>query len=87
MHKPEEELKSALAEAASKVRLNGLYSHYKNPDKLYRVINLALTEADDEVCVIYEAQYGRKLVFVRPLASWLEKVEIDGTEVPRFKPV
>lgn len=41
-------------------------------------------EADDSICVIYEAQYRDNIVFVRPLKSWLEKVEWNNKKVDRF---
>jgi hypothetical protein len=39
------------------------------------IIGLAITEADNSIYIIYQAQYGERLTFVRPLASWLETVE------------
>lgn len=36
------------------------------------------------ICVIYEAQYGEKLAFVRPLKSWLQKVEWQGQIIDRL---
>jgi hypothetical protein len=84
MHHSEEELQQLLISAASQVVEGGLYYHYKHPDKLYKVLKLAITEADNLPCVIYEAQYGSRIVFVRPLTSWLEKAQVDGTSVDRF---
>jgi len=84
MHKDQAVILKELEEASKQVQVNGLYYHYKNPDLKYKAINLAITEADDEVCVIYQAQYGAKLIFVRPLASWLEKVEWENKKLDRF---
>jgi hypothetical protein len=84
MHKPANTLTNALTEAATKVNVGGFYTHYKSPDKTYKVIKLAVTEWDDQICVIYEAQYGDKLTFVRPLNSWLDKVEWQAKLVDRF---
>lgn len=47
-------------------------------------MGLGFLEATDELCVIYQAQYGEKLTFLRPLTIWLEKVEWEGKTVPRF---
>jgi len=84
MHKSHKTLLKELEEAASVVPIGSLYYHYKNPQLYYKVINLAITEADDTICVIYEAQYDDNLVFVRPLKSWLDKVEWNGTTTDRF---
>lgn len=84
MHKSSEILLDELRAAAAKVKVGGLYYHYKNPDLNYKVLRLAIVEADDSICVIYEAQYGEKLVFVRPLDSWLNTMEWQGQRVARF---
>jgi len=84
MHKPQQDLVRELKDAASKVQVGGLYSHYKNPELQYKVLRLAVMEADDTICVIYEAQYDKELVFVRPLNSWLEKVEWQNQVIDRF---
>jgi hypothetical protein len=84
MHKPQDELRKELGEAAQKVRVGGFYYHYKNPHESYKVLHVAITEWDDQMCVIYEAQYGERLIFVRPLSSWLDHVEWHGQTVPRF---
>lgn len=83
-HPPEEETLKLLAEAGKKVIVDSIYFHYKNPQNTYRVLHLALQEATDKVCVIYQAQYGSKLIFVRDLDSWLESVIIDDQTVSRF---
>ncbi len=84
MHEAQNVLSDKLKRAATEVRIGGIYSHYKRPTETYRVVNLAVTESDDEVCVVYEAQYGERLMFVRPLTSWLDTVERDGVPVDRF---
>ncbi|MHB1864890.1 MAG: DUF1653 domain-containing protein [Candidatus Saccharimonadales bacterium] len=84
MHRPQEELIKELAKAYQQVNVGGLYYHYKNHKNLYKVLTLAVIEANDSISVIYEAQYGYKIVFVRPLKSWLEKVQWKGKIVDRF---
>jgi hypothetical protein len=84
MHKDRELLLKELEEAANKVNVGGLYYHYKNPIQSYKVLNLALIEEDDSICVIYEAQYDDKLVFVRPLKGWLDKVNWQNKTLDRF---
>ncbi len=70
--------------AGQKVKVGGLYCHYKNPDQAYKVIHLAVTEWNDRICVIYQAQYGEKLIFVRPLNSWLKRNRWNGHIVDKF---
>ncbi len=84
MHKDESLIQAELADAAKKVKVGGLYSHYKDSSKLYKVLNLAVMENNGDLCVVYEAQYGPKLVFVRPLNSWLENVDWEGEQKDRF---
>lgn len=84
MHLSQTELSKQIDEAKQKVEIGGIYRHYKNPDMLYKVKSIAITEADDKLCVIYEAQYGANLTFVRSITSWLEFVEVGRKTVPRF---
>ena len=84
-HVAQDELVAQIKRAEGLIRVGGIYSHYKNPDNLYKVIGFGVVESNDEIAVLYQAQYGKKLVFVRPLTSWLERVERQGQKVPRFK--
>lgn len=70
--------------AKTQVSVGALYRHYKSPDKVYKVIGLGFMESNDELCVIYQAQYGEGLTFIRPLSIWLQQVEWEGKTVPRF---
>jgi len=87
MHESQTVLKAKLSAASKKVAIGGLYYHYKHPQESYKVLNVAITEWDDEPCVIYEAQYGSKIVFVRPLNSWLAETMWQGNVVSRFTPI
>lgn len=68
----------------------GIYHHYKSKDKLYKVIGVAKHTETMEDMVVYQALYdipelgGEGVVFVRPLAMFLENVIVDGKEVSRF---
>jgi hypothetical protein len=76
------QLSAFLNEAAQKVEVGAYYEHYKKLH--YKVLMLALREEDNEPCVIYEAQYGDRIIFIRPVANWCEEVEVDGKIMPRF---
>lgn len=80
----ETELEERLRDAGSQIKTGAIYRHYKGSE--YKVTGVAITEADSEPCVIYQAIYNDKLTFVRPLSSWLERVETGGKSVQRFSP-
>lgn len=80
--KSQSELSERLIKASQEVTVGAHYVHYKQLS--YKVLNLALREEDNEPCVVYQAEYGDKLVWVRPVTSWLEEVEVDGKKVKRF---
>jgi len=63
----------------------GKYQHYKGGK--YQVIGLAKHSETFEDLVVYEALYDNKLskIWVRPLNSFKEKVEVDGKMIPKFK--
>lgn len=83
-HKEQLELAKEIEKAKLKVTVGARYWHYKGKDKVYEVIGLGFLEANDELCVIYQAQYGERLTFLRPVTIWLEQVEWEGKTVPRF---
>lgn len=60
----------------------GLYQHYKGP--LYRVTDIAQHSEDEEMLVIYQALYGDKGMWARPLSMFTEMVEVAGQLIPRF---
>lgn len=64
----------------------GKYIHSKT-GRLYHVIGIAKHSETLEDLVVYEALYDnpKSKLWVRPLKMFLEKVEIDGKKVSRFK--
>lgn len=81
----QDELAIRLAGAAQQVDVGAEYEHYKHTR--YKVIAVALIEATNEPCVVYQAQYGERATFVRPLEDWLAQVAVEGRLVPRFAKV
>ncbi len=82
-HKPLNELASEMAALKELIEIGGTYTHYKDATKTYIVRNLVVIEADDTIGVVYQGNYGPRLMFVRPATAWLE--EVDGA--PRFQKV
>jgi hypothetical protein len=65
----------------------GLYEHYKG--KKYFVLGLSKNTETGEVCVVYRPLYETdwpQLVH-RNAAMFFENVNVNGMEMPRFKPV
>jgi len=65
----------------------GKYLHYKG--NKYEVIGVAKHSETHEDLVVYRALYdskefGKSALWVRPKKMFLEKVVVDGKEVPRF---
>ena len=60
----------------------GKYQHYKG--SFYQVEDIAIHSETEEKMVIYRPLYGEGLLWVRPLAMFLEQVEIEGKSQPRF---
>jgi len=61
----------------------GRYRHYKGND--YEVIGIARHSETEEPLVVYRKLYGDRSLWVRPLDMFLEQVEVEGRQVPRFE--
>lgn len=61
----------------------GLYRHYKGKD--YFVFQVAAHSETDEPYVCYRYLYGDYLWSVRPLAMFIENIEVAGETIPRFR--
>lgn len=70
---------------AQSVTVGGLYEHYKG--FRYKVLAIARHSETLEELVVYQALYGEGGVWVRPLAMFLENVEVNGQFLPRFTEV
>jgi len=69
-------------ETATTELKKGIYRHYKGHE--YEVITTAMHSETEEKMVVYRALYGTYGVWVRPYEMFMETVELDGIEVPRF---
>lgn len=68
---------------AQSIVIEGLYEHYKGFQ--YKVIQVARHTETLEELVVYQALYGERGIWVRPLSMFLENIEINGKLQPRFK--
>ena len=68
-----------------KLILGKKYKHFKG--KEYLVLHLAKHSETLEDLVVYQALYGERGIWVRPLAMFTEKVEVNGVLVNRFSKI
>ena len=61
----------------------GKYRHYKGNE--YEVIGTAKHSETLEEMVVYKALYGNHDLWVRPLKTFTEEVEVEGKKIPRFE--
>jgi len=60
----------------------GIYQHYKG--NYYQVIGIARNSETLEEVVVYQALYGEKGLWVRPLSMFQETAVINDKIIPRF---
>lgn len=82
-HSSYESIEIKLADAAKLIKVGATYAHYKHPENPYKVINLGLLEATEEVCVMYQ-NLKNNVIWVRTIDKFLDTVEWNGQMVPRF---
>jgi hypothetical protein len=63
----------------------GRYRHYKGGE--YEVLGVVRHSESLEPLVLYRPLYNASGLWVRPHAMFLETVDVDGAQVPRFAPV
>ena len=61
----------------------GLYIHYKG--NTYQVIGTAKHSETEEDLVVYFPTKSPEQLWVRPLAMFLEYIDLNGEKVQRFK--
>ena len=62
----------------------GIYRHFKGNN--YQVLGIVRHSETDERLVLYRPLYGEATdeLWVRPLQMFLESVQVEGREIPRF---
>lgn len=65
----------------------GIYKHYKG--NFYLVLGVAHHSENQEPLVVYmalyESEYGKNALWVRPYDMFTEEVEYDGKKIKRFQ--
>jgi hypothetical protein len=61
----------------------GRYHHYKGNE--YPVTDVARHSETEKELVVYRQENGERSLWVRPLAIFVESVEVDGRVVRRFE--
>lgn len=67
------------------IRVGRKYRHFKGNE--YLVLNLAKHSETLEELVVYQALYGGKGIWVRPLEMFLDQKEVGGRLVNRFEEI
>lgn len=63
----------------------GKYRHFKGND--YQVIGIAKNSETVEEFVVYQALYGERGLWIRPLTMFEENVVVNGKVMKRFQHV
>lgn len=71
-----------LSNEALSIVIDAVYEHYKKLH--YKVLAVARHSETLEELVIYQALYGEKEIWVRPVTNFLENVAIEGKRFSRF---
>jgi hypothetical protein len=67
------------------IKIGGRYRHFKG--KEYLVLHVAKHSETLEEMVVYQALYGERGIWVRPLEMFLDQKEVDGKPVNRFEEI
>lgn len=84
-HQSSEQLQQLIIAAKHKIAVGQIYSHYKDQNKRYRVVAIALDESSENVSIVYEGLYAPHLTWIRPLDNFLERITWQEKIVSRFQ--
>jgi hypothetical protein len=65
--------------------MKGLYKHYKGNE--YKVVGVAKHSETEEELVVYVSLKDPEQLWVRPLAMFIEVVELNGEKIKRFEKI
>ena len=61
------------------------YRHFKG--NIYKVLHVAKHSETLEECVVYQAMYGERCIWIRPKNMFEETIERDGKTFRRFEEI
>ena len=67
------------------IKIGAKYRHFKGNE--YLVLHVARHSETLEEYVVYQALYGEKGIWVRPMEMFLSTKEVEGKEVYRFEEI
>ncbi|EES48074.1 DUF1653 domain-containing protein [Clostridium botulinum] len=67
------------------IKIGKIYRHFKGNE--YLVLYMAKHSETLEDMVVYQALYGEKGIWVRPLSMFFDTKEVDGKIVNRFEEI
>ena len=67
------------------IKIGKKYRHFKGNE--YLVLHVAKNSETLEEMVVYQALYGERGIWVRPLSMFLEEKEVDGEIINRFQEI
>jgi len=70
---------------ARELKIGKRYRHFKGNE--YLVLHLAKHSETMEELVVYQALYGERVIWFRPLDMFLGQKELDGKWVNRFEEI
>lgn len=70
------------SEVAASIVIGAIYQHYKKLD--YKVLAIGRHSETLEEMVVYQALYGDKNIWIRPVSMFVENIVLDGKTYPRF---
>lgn len=77
------ELNELLGEARETIPQNSIWRHFKGGD--YKVVCVAFDSESLQFEVVHESIDHPGVIFTRSMSNWLESVEFEGYELPRFE--
>lgn len=67
------------------IKIGKKYRHFKGNE--YRVLHVAKHSENLEDLVVYQALYGEKGIWVRPVEMFVEQVDVNGKSINRFEEI
>lgn len=74
-----------MSDSERQIKIGKKYRHFKGNE--YLVLHVAKHSETLEEMVVYQALYGEKGIWVRPLDMFLDRKEVDGKLVTRFEEI